>query len=163
MIYEEFREATGKLESFYNKKLNNVQLEVWFDELKYYPVEKYKNAINKLLTSQQYFPALSTILECIRNARSVVDLTKPKIECKACRGTGYVLYHKVERGIDYEFACQCNCENAEGLDYDGTKIADREHRSTYYLAKGTDVFKVKVPEPTFKVDSVDFDISQIKF
>ena len=52
MIYEEFREATSKLESFYNKKLNNVQLEVWFDELKYYPVEKYENAIKKLLTTQ---------------------------------------------------------------------------------------------------------------
>lgn len=163
MTYDEFIRSTATLEGCFNKNLNKIQLEVWFDELKYYPVEKYNKAIKKVCTSNQYLPALSTILDCIRNTRTTVDLTKEKVPCKACKGTGIVPYHKIINGIDYEFACQCNCANAEGLDYDGTKIADKEHRSPFYLAKAVDVFLKKEPEPVFKVDAIDYDISQINF
>lgn len=167
MTFQEFKNATQKLEHCYNRKMNEMQSEVWFDELKYYDLEKYKKAINRICTTNQYFPALSVMLENLKNTRADVDLTKQKVECKACRGTGIVLYHKIVDGIDYEYACQCNCQNAEGLDYDGTKIADKEHRSPFYLAKAVDVFKVninaKTPTPTFKVDAIDYDISQINF
>lgn len=166
MTLEEFRSATATLESCYNRKMNETQIRVWFDELKYYDLEKYKKAVKKICTTNQYFPALSIVLDTLRNTRATVDLTKPKVECKACNGTGIVVYHKVIDGITYEYASQCNCQNAEGLDYDGTKIADKEHRSPYYLAKAVDVFlkkDVSKTEPAFKVDSIDYDISQINF
>lgn len=167
MTFGEFKDATQKLEHCYNRKMNETQANVWFDELKYYDLEKYKKAVNKICTTSQYFPALSTVLEVLRRTRADVDLTKPKVECKACKGTGYVLYYKTINGIDYEYASQCNCQNAEGLDYDGTKIADRDSRSPYYLAKAVDVFKAninaKTPTPATKVDAVDYDISQINF
>lgn len=166
MTFEEFRTATSTLENCYNRKMNEKQVEMWFDELKYYQLEKYKKAIRKICTTNQYFPALSIVLDTLRNTKSDVDLTKPKVECKACKGTGFVPYHKIIDGIDYEFVCQCNCQNGVGLDYDGTKIADKEHRSPYYLAKAVDVFlkkDVSKTEPAFKVDSIDYDISQINF
>lgn len=163
MTFQEFKDATTTLENCYNRKMNEMQSEVWFDELKYYDLQKYKKAIKRICTTNQYFPALSTVLDVLRNTRATVDLTKEKVPCKACKGTGIVPYHKIINGIDYEFACQCNCQNGEGLDYDGTKIADKEHRSPFYLAKAVDVFLKKEPEPVFKVDSIDYDISQINF
>ena len=166
MTFDEFKTATATLENCYNRKMNTTQAQVWFDELKYYDLQKYKKAIKRICTTNQYFPALSIVLDVLRNTRATVDLTKEKVPCKACKGTGIVPYHKVINGIDYEFACQCNCANAEGLDYDGTKIADKEHRSSFYLAKAVDVFlkkDVNKTEPVFKVDAIDYDISQINF
>lgn len=142
MVFDEFKQSTSILEECYNKKMNPTQAQVWFDELKYYPLEKYKRAIRKICISNQYFPALSVVLDTLKTIRTEADLSKGKVECEACKGTGYVIYHKKINGLDYEYACQCNCENGVGLDYDGTKLADKEHRSFYYLPKATDVFGV---------------------
>lgn len=165
MTFDEFRVATATLENCYDRKMNPTQVQVWFDELKYFDLHKYKNAIRKICTTNQYFPALSVVLSSLKTIK-VTDAKKEKVECKACKGTGIVPYHKIINGIDYEFVCQCNCQNGEGLDYDGTKIADKEHRSFYYLAKAVDVFlknNDKTPEPTFKADAIDYDVSQINF
>ena len=141
MTFEEFRIATADIEQFYEKSMNPTQVKIWYDELKNYSLERYKKAIKNVCKTSQYRPTLSVMLDALRNAKSDTQ-QKQKTECKACNGTGYVMYHKVIEGIDYEFAAQCNCSNAIGLDYDGSKIADKEHRSDYYLAKAADVFGV---------------------
>jgi len=145
MTVDDFRQVTLDLEAFYNKTLNPTQKQLWFDELKNYTVEKYKKALHKICTTSQYMPALSIVLEEIRKVHEDVVL-REKVDCRACKGTGYILYHKLVNGIDYEYVCQCNCQNGIGLDYDGTKVADKEHRSPYYLAKAVDVF---MKEPSF--------------
>ena len=43
-------------------------------------------------------------------------------------------------GIMYEYASLCNCKNAQGKDYNGSKISDKEHRSKYYIEKAEKVF-----------------------
>ena len=147
MTFDDFVTATADLEAFYEKKLNPTQVRMWFDELKYYTAERYKKTIQKLCKSSQYRPTLSNILETIRAVSELGDAPKESVPCKACGGTGIVLYKKIVEGREYEFASQCNCKNAIGLDYDGSTIADKENRSDYYLAKATDVFHV--PEPQF--------------
>lgn len=163
MTYEEFTSATAKLEGCFNRSLNAIQLEVWFDELKYYDLEKYKRAVKKVCTQNQYFPTLSVMLDAIRNLKSETNLAPSEpVPCEACRGSGYLFYKKVIDGIPYDYVCLCSCQNAIGKEYDGTKIADKEHRSNYYIAKAEDVFyKQNLVKPEAK--ALDFDVEQINF
>lgn len=139
MTMEEFNRATDIMEEFYNKKFNDTQIEIWFDELKYYSAEKYEKAVRYLCKTSQYRPTLNAVIEATTKAKLNNNL-KQKVECNLCRGTGYYLYKKEIDGQLYDYACLCNCENAEGLEYDGTKIADVEHRSPYYLKRLDEVF-----------------------
>lgn len=164
MIREEFTRITAKLESCFNKRLNDIQLDVWFDELKYYEADKYERAVRKLIATSQYSPTLSAVLNAVRTVKDAEVFEKEKVPCKACKGTGYVLYNKIVDGISYQYACQCNCKNGIGLDYDGTKIGDKEHRSPYYLAKAEDVFlKKDYMNKVSNAEGIDYDISQINF
>lgn len=140
MTFNEFKIATMDIEQFYEKPLNPTQVQMWYEELKNYDSDKYKSAIRYVCKKSQYRPTLSMILEALKNVK-MSNEQREKVECKACGGTGYVLYHKVVDGIDYEYACQCNCQNAIGLDYDGQKVKDERYRSNYYLPKAVDVFK----------------------
>lgn len=141
MTFDEFRRETGNLESFYEKAYNSTQMQIWYEELREYTIEKYKQAIKHICKTSQYRPTLSLVIETIRKVKHE-EKPREQYECKACHSTGIIFYKKVIEGLEYEYACQCNCPNAIGLDYDGTKIADKEHRSQYYLAKGVDVFRV---------------------
>ena len=140
MTRDEFAIATKTLEEFYDKSLNYTQASIWFDELKYYNKERYENAIKFLCKSNQYKPTLSQVLEAMQHAHYDDNTEQTEVECKACNGTGYIIYHKKENDVDYEYACLCNCENARGKGYDGSKIADREHRSKYYIKNAEEVF-----------------------
>ena len=117
-------------------------MEFWYKNLKDKDVITYRRAIGEYAKKNKYMPAISDILAEIKNLKPYEQSKKEVVECKACNGTGYVLYKKVIDGREYEFASQCNCQNAVGLDYDGQKIKDEKHRSDYYLAKAADVFKV---------------------
>lgn len=145
MTLEEFVIETKTLEEFYGKDYNQTQIKIWFDELKFYSVEKYRKAIINTCKSSQYRPTLSQILDSIMRVKLDTE-EQERTECMACHGTGYVIYHKKENGYDYEYACLCNCQNAIGKEYDGTKIADKEHRSKYYIAKAEDVFGITKPK-----------------
>ena len=143
MTFSEFRELTADLEQFYEKNLNQTQVQVWYEELRDYSKERYKKAIRKVCKTSQYKPTLSVILEAIR-ASSGEQVVRESEPCKACGGSGYVMYRQIFEGIEYEYASLCNCKNAIGLEYDGTKIADKDHRSPYYLPKATDIFHARV-------------------
>lgn len=143
MTRYDFDEVTSELETFYEKKLNPTQKQVWFEELQDYTKEKYKQAVRKMFKTQQYRPTLSVVLETISNIKTEETPNEP-VSCEACKGTGYVLYTKVVDGREYQYASLCNCQNAIGKEYDGTKVADKEHRSLYYIPKATDVFGAEV-------------------
>ena len=138
MNLTEFIEKTATLEEFFEKKLNQTQRNIWYDELKNYSADRYERAIDKACKTSQYRPSLGAMIEIIQHVSN--NVKKEQVECKACKGTGYLLYHKIMDGRDYQYACLCNCTNAIGLEYDGTKIADKEHRSNYYIKKGENIF-----------------------
>jgi hypothetical protein len=163
MTFDEFKRASQRLEDCYGRTLSQPQAQIWFDELKYYTLEKYEKAIRNLCTSYQYFPTLSVMLNAIKNVKADVNLAPSEpVPCEACRGSGYLFYKKVIDGIPYDYVCLCSCQNAIGKEYDGTKIADKEHRSNYYIAKAEDVFyKQNLVKPEAK--AIDFDVEQINF
>ena len=145
MTRGDFANKTKILEEFYQKELNETQSEIWFDELKSYDAEKYEKAIKFLCKTSRYKPTLNEIIDamksCNRNAEE-----KQSVPCKFCGGTGYIQYTKVENNYPYNYVCLCICQNAEGLEYDGKKIADKEHRSNYYIKSAREVFGDRLPQ-----------------
>lgn len=139
MNLTEFITKTATLEEFYEKKFNQTQRDIWYDELKSYSADRYEKAIDKDCKTLQYRPSLSAMIEAIQHVSSSTT-EKEKVECKACKGTGYILYHKIINGHDCEYASLCNCPNAIGLEYDGAKIAETDRRSKYYLEKVENIF-----------------------
>lgn len=138
MTRYDFDTITSELEAFYEKALNPTQKQIWFEELHSYDPEKYRQAIRTICKTSQYKPTLSTILETLKKGK-VEEPPKEVVPCKACKGTGIVIYRKVINGYPYDYASQCNCQNAIGLDYDGSKCKEK---SDYYLAKAVDVFHI---------------------
>ena len=139
MTLDEFTQKTKILEEFFSKEYNFTQKQLMFEELKCYDADKYEKAIRLICKNNRYKPTLSEIIESMQRTINY-NAEKESYDCKACKGTGYILYHKKIDDKDYEYACLCNCQNAAGLEYDGTKIADKEHRSKYYIKKAEEVF-----------------------
>lgn len=151
MTKDEFLETTIKFSTLYNKKLNEVQLGFWFDELKTYDIDKYKRVIGEFVRTQRLFPSLSEVLNKIRNIQEPTTVANPtpvkKVECSKCHGSGLVKYYQRFNDVDYEYLCKCFCENGKRLD-----LPLREYE---------DVFFYRTPE--FNTEAIDYDISQINF
>ena len=145
MTLEEFTIKTKTLEDFYGKELNYTQAEIWFDELKNYSADKYYEAIKRICKTSQYKPTLVQVLEEIRKIK-VQTSEREKVACNICKGTGYILHDRVIGAHTYKYACLCMCDNANGLEYDGTKIADKEHRQPFYIKTAKEIFGDKLKE-----------------
>lgn len=142
MTQEEFNYQAERLCNLFDKKLNSEQLNFWFKNLQDTDIVTFRRAIGEYAKKNKYMPAISDILTEIKNLKPYEVAKRESVECKACKGTGIIIYHKVIEGLDYEYAAQCNCQNAIGLDYDGRKVKKEDQRSEYYLAKATEVFEV---------------------
>lgn len=137
MTLEEFTISTKTLEDFYGKELNITQKKIWYNRLKNYTQEKYERAVLSQCEASKYMPTLAQILETMPR---ISDTKQEIIPCEFCKGTGYILYNKIEKGQTYQYACLCVCQNAEGLNYNGLTIADKEHRNPYYIKTASEVF-----------------------
>ena len=120
--------------------MNYTQSDIWFDELKNYSADRYLLAIRMACKTSQYKPTLSQMLDLIAKVKPNIQAGE-KTKCEFCKGTGYYLYRKIENGYPYEYACLCICQNADGLEYDGSKIADKEHRSKFYIKSAREIFR----------------------
>ena len=142
MTLTDFNEVTTRLCNLFSKELNGVQMDFWYKSLKDYDVIDYRRAIGEYAKENKYMPTISDILKYIKALKPREQPKETaKYECKACKGTGIVLYKKIINGREYEYASQCNCPNATGLDYDGQKCKIEKNKSDYYLPKTVDVFK----------------------
>lgn len=158
MTLEEFKIETKTLEEFYGKDLNYTQTNIWYDELKNYNADKYKEAIKRICKTSQYRPSLAQVIEEITKIKRSEE-AREKVECKLCKGTGYVLYHKQEKGQSYQYACLCNCRNAEGLAYNGMTVTEKEHRQPFYLKSVEEVFgniPQKEPQKEIEIEQMIF-------
>lgn len=132
----EFIEATSRLEQYYGKEYTNEQRQIMFDEIKDFPIERYRRLISAVIRKSKYLPKVADIMEVnIEEPYTKENNEKQVIECKKCNSTGYVLYTKIikngNKDLKYTYAAICSCGNAK--QYDGTKIIDKEHRSNYYI------------------------------
>lgn len=131
MTSTEFEDITTRLCNLFNKELNETQMNFWFKNLKDKEAVIYRRAIGEYAKKNKYMPTISDILNEIRNLKPLEQPKAEKVECKACRGSGIVIYHK----NGYEYAALCNCKNSIGKEYENKD-------SGYYIPKSTDVFAV---------------------
>lgn len=139
MEISEFIEETSKIERFFEKELDKFQRDMWYQELKNMPINRYRQVVNKSFSKCKFMPKLADIIliqEELPYAQNT-NIQREKVECSKCKGNGYILYKKIlqdaGRNIEYTFAARCNCQNGLEFAYDGTKIADAKHRSQYYV------------------------------
>ena len=150
MNREQFMESTNKLEGLYGKKLNDTQIEFWFEQLSGYDVNKYKRAINEIGKNNKTMPTIADVLAKIKSIRFDEKPTEDyqKVKCEKCNGSGYIKYIR----DDYEYLCTCDCENGK-------------RNENPYIQKYRDVFPQASTTMVYnkKNNVVEVDFSQINF
>ena len=130
----EFVEATTRLEQYYGKEYTNEQRQIMFDELQNLPIERYKQLISTLIRKSKFLPKVADFAEVNMETPYMKQDETQKTECKKCNSTGYLIYTKIikdgNRNLNYQYACLCNCGNAEK--YEGWNTSDKRYRSNYY-------------------------------
>ena len=155
MTLEQFAIETKVLEDYYA-----MQKKMWFEKLKYYDTERYTNALEFLCATSRYFPLLSEVLEATRNQQSKANDVEV-LPCELCKGTGYILYKKKINDTEYDYACLCICQNADGKDYNGMRNDDKDRRSPFYIKTAQEVFGEAIPKPEKKKVETTKNVNQI--
>lgn len=139
MEVAEFIEETSRIEKYYEKELDKFQRDIWYQELKNQPINRYRQIINQIFRKCKFMPKLADIISIdeelpyLKKNKEVIQ----KVECNVCQGLGLIFYKKnIENGdkkIKYDFVARCNCKNGLEYTYDGTTISDSKHRSKFYI------------------------------
>ena len=63
MNKKEFRKVTEMLEENFNKKMDIRIFELWYEEFKDLPLERYKNIVVKAIKEKKFMPTLAEMIE----------------------------------------------------------------------------------------------------
>lgn len=63
MDKKDFIDGINKLEMAYNQKFTKEKLQLWWDNLKSMPVDKYLSKIDELLQVNKFMPNIAEILD----------------------------------------------------------------------------------------------------
>lgn len=115
----EFMDKIKKIENFYEKELNEIQIEAWWNSLMNMNIAQFDYLIKQIFTEFTYMPKLAQVLE-LKNKilyELKIDNQKQveKEECKKCKSTGVIRYIRTKDNIQYEYFARCVCKN--GLNY----------------------------------------------
>jgi hypothetical protein len=79
MTQEEFSKTISKLSAFYNHKLNDTQVQVWFDMFSGFTIADFNNALGLHIrtSTDNRFPALGAIYQIIVENRSNNVFNRP--------------------------------------------------------------------------------------
>ena len=152
MKENEFMEKVKKIEKFYEKELNEVQIEAWWNSLMNMNTAQFDYLIKQIFTEFTYMPKLSQILELkhqvLYDYKSENEKQTEKEYCKKCRSTGVIRYIRTKNDIKYEYFARCVCKN--GLNFMSfpliTKVIEEER------AKGQPIATTKKVVPQEKND-----------
>lgn len=130
MQYKEFYDYVQELQNYYNQKLNETEMNIWYENLKFMTVQRFNLIISELYKVNKFMPKLSEVLDM---HKQIPYTTKKEIKgnCKKCDGIGYVFYIKEINNKKYKFSAVCDCGRNER--YDGRKCANPKNKSEYYI------------------------------
>ncbi|MBR6688772.1 MAG: hypothetical protein IKL68_02010 [Clostridia bacterium] len=135
MTRSEFIEATSRLEQYYDKEYNTQQLQIMYEELSNFDVNRYRQLISAVIRKSKFLPKVADIIGA--NAEEPYtnsNADKEVVDCNKCKGTGYVLYTKlIDNGVGKFkniYGAVCSCGNAK--QYKGWEVNDSEHRTNFY-------------------------------
>ena len=139
MTIGEFIEETGKLESYFEKELDEFQRKVWHEELGNITLQRYRQIIKEAYRSCKFMPKLSDLVEINKQLGYHTENKQilESVECNKCNGLGFITYiQEFDNGVNkipYQYLARCDCKNGEQYEYDGRKISDSEHRRNFYV------------------------------
>lgn len=67
MHINDFMELTKLLEVNYSKQLDIKILDIWYEELKEYPKERYEYAVKEIIKKENFMPNLAKIFDYIKS------------------------------------------------------------------------------------------------
>lgn len=132
MEFKEFTEVIDEMQAMYEKKLNDTEINIWYDNLKFLSVKRFRYIISEIYRINSYMPKLADVLKMHKDIPyKPPEEEKSKEYCKKCNNTGIIFYTKEIEGKPYQYACACTCNRQS---YDGRKIKEEKDRSDFYLA-----------------------------
>lgn len=140
MEIKEFIEETANVEKYYDEELDKFQRDIWYRELKQLNVARYRQVVREIFRQCKFMPKLADVVKINKNLSYANTAKQEEVaeHCDKCKRKGFILYKKkIDNGTNkliYEYAARCDCRNGLKYTYDGTKIADAQHRSKYFVA-----------------------------
>nr|DAL06004.1 MAG TPA: Loader and inhibitor of phage G40P [Caudoviricetes sp.]DAT04998.1 MAG TPA: Loader and inhibitor of phage G40P [Caudoviricetes sp.] len=133
MDRKEFKCYIDQIENFYGQKLNEVERDIWYENLKFMSVERFNYILSDIYRTNKFMPRLADILQVHKQIPYTAKKEEREIKssCKKCNGAGYVFYTKEINNKKYKYSAVCDCGRCER--YDGTKCADPKNKSKYYI------------------------------
>ena len=137
MNKNEFSEYIKQVQEIYSKQLNDVELDIWYNTLKYMSIERFNNIISELYKTSKYMPRLADILEVSKRLPNPDMPKQENKKCEKCNGTGYITYTKIIENTPYTYAAVCDCGKQQR--YDGRKCTDAKNQSKYYIPTAKEI------------------------
>ena len=157
MTEKEFTQYVRELQNFYGQELSEKETEMWFKNLSFMSIERFNYILEEIYKTNKYMPKLSEILEIHKSIPYKEQQVKVKGNCNKCNNTGYLLYTKVINGMNYTYACVCDCGRQKR--YDGRQVQDIKNKSEFYISKleeiGIDIKTNKEIDPQRIVKSMN--------
>ena len=131
MTEKEFTQYVGELQNFYGQQLSEKETEMWYKNVAFMSIERFNYILEEIYKTNKYMPKLSEILEIHNSIPYEEKEIKVKGNCDKCNNKGYLLYTKTINGMNYTYACVCDCGRQKR--YDGTKVQDIKNKSKFYI------------------------------
>lgn len=131
MNNKEFMLYTQEIEHFYNQSLSDVEKDIWYENLKFMPVERFNYILSEIYKTNKYMPRLAEILQ-IHNSIPYEEKTEQNTKnCEKCNNIGYIIYTKIVENKPYKYCAVCECGRQKR--YDGRAIENLKNKSDYYI------------------------------
>ena len=113
MKIEEFTNTINELQKFYDKKMNQEELKIWFDNFKAMDLKRFKYLIGQIYRTNKFMPKLADLIELNKNIgydRKVFEEQIKNLKhCEKCKDTGYIIYQKKIYDSLYDYVAVCSC------------------------------------------------------
>lgn len=154
MTIDEMTAEIKKLENYYGKQMTVDENEIWYDNLKELSIGRFRLIVAESYKKCKYMPKLSEIWD-IHKEMPYVEPKKEeekKANCRICGNSGYVIYVKEYKGLEYDTVAVCECGRKKP--YDGQALSDESKRNNYYQKTSREVDYRKT-EPLTKEQLAD--------
>lgn len=119
-----------------------MMVNTWLECFKDIEYEFVLRAIKRMILTKIFTPTISEVRELALEYKRAKMENQPKLpegKCNKCNGTGFIMYKKIERNIEYTHVARCDCTKGNDYNYDGRKVSDERKKSKYYIPKISDV------------------------
>lgn len=149
MKYKEFIDYVTELQNYYNQELNETEVEIWYESLKFMTVERFNYILSELYKINRFMPKLSEVLDMHKQIPYTVGKQEKNINghCEKCNDTGYIIYTKIINNMPYKYTAVCDCGRQDR--YDGRQCVKEKDKSDYYIPTIQEIgLEVKSTRPT---------------